>query len=181
MGGVIRVIGWNGPAFLRAGVAAGLSSHRRHQFLEAHQVQHPFEVVGQRRQAPFALHLRQALEQKVGVCVFQNRPTGRRSAASLRGGILGRGGTRPYREDSRPATSATDLGTPGRDAFCGWTGFGLRTVCMSLWCPLSFQQLLRTRVPQPVARHRSPGATHVHSGEQTPFSLSSPAILSRRL
>jgi len=30
-----------------------------------------------------------------------------------------------------------------------------------------------------VARHRSRGATHVYSGEQTPLSLSSPAILSR--
>ncbi len=29
--------------------------------------------------------------------------------------------------------------------------------------------------PQPVARHRSPGATHVYSGEQTPYSLSSPS------
>jgi len=34
-------------------------------------------------------------------------------------------------------------------------------------------------VPQPVARHRLRGATHVYAGEQTPFSLSSPAILSR--
>jgi len=34
--------------------------------------------------------------------------------------------------------------------------------------------------PQPVARHRSCGATHVYSGEQTPFSLSSPGILARR-
>jgi len=67
MGGVTRVIGWNGPVFSRAGVAAGRSAHRRHQFLEAHQVQHPFEVVGQRREAPFALHPRQALQQKVGV------------------------------------------------------------------------------------------------------------------
>ena len=41
---------------------------------------------------------------------------------------MGRGGTRPYREDSRPATSATGLGTPGRDAFCGWTGLGLRSM-----------------------------------------------------
>jgi hypothetical protein len=42
-------------------------THRRHEFLEAHQVQHAFEVVGQRRQAPFALNLRQSLEQKVRV------------------------------------------------------------------------------------------------------------------
>ena len=41
---------------------------------------------------------------------------------------MGRGGTRPYREDSRPATSATGLGAPGRDAFCGWTGFGLHSM-----------------------------------------------------
>jgi len=39
---------------------------------------------------------------------------------------MGRGGTRPYREDSRPATSAAGLGAPGRDAFCGWTDFGRR-------------------------------------------------------
>ena len=32
-----------------------------------------------------------------------------------------------------------------------------------------------------MARHRSRGATHVYSGEQTPVSLSSPAILSRPL
>jgi len=41
---------------------------------------------------------------------------------------MGRGGRRPYREDSRPATGATGLGTPGRNAFCGWTGFGLRSM-----------------------------------------------------
>ena len=44
-----------------------VSGDRRHQFLEAHQVQHPLEVVGQRRETPFTLHLRQALEQKVRV------------------------------------------------------------------------------------------------------------------
>ena len=53
--------------FLSAGVAAGRSAHRRHQFLEAHPVQHPFEVVSQGRQAPLALHLGQAFEQKVRV------------------------------------------------------------------------------------------------------------------
>ena len=50
------------PVFLRADVAAGLSAHRRHQFLEARQVQHPLEVIGQRRETPFALNLRQTLE-----------------------------------------------------------------------------------------------------------------------
>jgi hypothetical protein len=33
---------------------------------------------------------------------------------------------------------------------------------------------------QSVARHPSRGATHVYPGEQTPYSLSSPAILSRQ-
>jgi len=42
MGRVIRVIGWNGAISLRAGVAAGLSTHCGHQFLEAHKVQHAF-------------------------------------------------------------------------------------------------------------------------------------------
>ena len=41
---------------------------------------------------------------------------------------MGRGGTRPYREDSRPATRATGLGTPGLDVFCGWTGFRWRSM-----------------------------------------------------
>ena len=54
-------------------------------------------------------------------------------------------------------------------------------VCMASWCPLSFHLLSGARVPQPVARHRSPGATHVYSGEQTSFSLSSPAILPRHI
>ena len=49
------------------GVAAGRSAPRRHQFLEAHQVQHPFEVVSQGRQAPLTLNLGQAFEQKVRV------------------------------------------------------------------------------------------------------------------
>ena len=35
------------------------------------------------------------------------------------------------------------------------------------------------RVPPSAARCRSRGATHAYSGEQAPFSLSSPAILSR--
>jgi len=39
----------------------------RHELVEAHQVQDPFEVVGQRHQAPFGPDLDQALEQKVGV------------------------------------------------------------------------------------------------------------------
>jgi hypothetical protein len=41
--------------------------HRRHQFLKAHQVQHPFQVVGQGRQAPLRPYFLQALEQKVRV------------------------------------------------------------------------------------------------------------------
>ena len=40
---------------------------------------------------------------------------------------------------------------------------------------------LRTRVPQPVARHRPRGATHVYPREQAPLSLSSPARLARPL
>jgi len=67
-------------------------------------------------------------EGESGIHVFQNAQTGRRSAASLPGEIMGRGGTRPYRADSRPAARATGLGTPERDAFCGWTGFGLRSM-----------------------------------------------------
>ena len=42
-------------------------SHRLHQIREAHQVQHPFQVVGQRRQAPLRPHFHQPLEQKVRV------------------------------------------------------------------------------------------------------------------
>jgi hypothetical protein len=41
--------------------------HRGHQFLEAHQVQHPFEVVGQGRQAPLRPYFRQTFQQKVRV------------------------------------------------------------------------------------------------------------------
>jgi hypothetical protein len=41
--------------------------HCRHQFLETHQVQHPFEVVSQRRQAPLRPHFHQTFEQKVRV------------------------------------------------------------------------------------------------------------------
>ena len=41
--------------------------HRLHQFLEAHKVEHPFEVVRQRRQTPLRSYLRQALEQKMRV------------------------------------------------------------------------------------------------------------------
>ena len=41
--------------------------HRRHQFLEAYQVQHPFEIVGQGRQTPLRPHFYQPLEQKVRV------------------------------------------------------------------------------------------------------------------
>ena len=55
------------PFFLCADVAAGLSSHRGHQFLEADEVEHPFEVVGQRRQTPFASYFGQSFEQEVGV------------------------------------------------------------------------------------------------------------------
>ena len=42
-------------------------AHRRHQFLEAHQVEHPFEVVGQGRHAPLRPYFHQPLEQKVRV------------------------------------------------------------------------------------------------------------------
>ena len=54
-----------------------------------------------------------------------------------------------------------------------------RAVCMTSWCWLFVSVWLRTRVPQPVARHRPRGANHVYAGEQTSLSLSSPAILSR--
>ena len=55
------------PLFPRAGVAAGLSTHRRHQFLEADQVQHPFQIIHQRRQAPFALNFGEPFQQKVSI------------------------------------------------------------------------------------------------------------------
>jgi hypothetical protein len=42
-------------------IVAGLSSQRGHQFLEADEVQHTFEVVGQGGQTPFAADLRQTL------------------------------------------------------------------------------------------------------------------------
>jgi len=52
MRGATTLIRTGLPVFLRAGADAGLSTHRRHQFLEAHQIQHAFEIVDQRRQAP---------------------------------------------------------------------------------------------------------------------------------
>ena len=54
-------------AFFAGRRRAELLTHRRHEFLEAHQVQYPFEVVGQRGQAPFAPHFLQSLEQEVRV------------------------------------------------------------------------------------------------------------------
>ena len=42
--------------------AAGLSLRPLHRFLEAYQLQQPFEAVGQRHQAPFGLDLDLALE-----------------------------------------------------------------------------------------------------------------------
>src|ERR1039458_5353390 len=54
-------------------------------------------------------------------------------------------------------------------------------VCRSSSCLLFDHSLFGARVPQLVARHRLHGATHAYSGEQTPCSLSSPAILSRRM
>ena len=39
---------------------ATLSTHRRHKLIEAHQVQHPFEIVNGRDQAPFAAHFVQS-------------------------------------------------------------------------------------------------------------------------
>ena len=54
---------------------------------------------------------------------------------------------------------------------------GRHGVCTFSWCLSSFPCLRCS--PNIVARHRIHGATHV-LGEQTPSSLSSPAILSRR-
>ena len=42
----------------------------QHQFLEAHQVEHPFEIVNQRRQAPFPPDFLQPLSKK---CVYPNQ------------------------------------------------------------------------------------------------------------
>ena len=42
-------------------------AHRRHQFLEAHQVQHPFEVISQGHQVPFAPDFLQSFHQKIAV------------------------------------------------------------------------------------------------------------------
>ena len=94
MEAVIRVIGSNGSLFSRAGVADGRSAHRRHEFLEAHQVQHPFEVVGQRRQASFTPHLFQSFHQKVRVAKpalddskaeHRNSPAGRQRSQEVQG------------------------------------------------------------------------------------------------
>src|SRR5208283_2743837 len=52
-------------------------------------------------------------------------------------------------------------------------------VCRSSWCLLFVLSLFGARVPQPVARQPVLRvATHA-LGEQTPLSLSSPAILTR--
>ena len=59
--------------------------------------------------------------------------------------------------------------------------FGGRGVDTSSWCLLFVLMLSGAQVPQLVARHRSRGATHAYSGEQTPLSLSPKAILTRRL
>ena len=61
-----------------SGALRDFYSDRRHEFLEAHQVQHPFEIVGQRRQAPFAVRtFSRPLSKK---CVYPNhrlmRPEG---------------------------------------------------------------------------------------------------------
>ena len=61
-GGVRALIQSKLPLFPPAGAAAGLLTHRRHQLLEAYQVQHPLEVVRQRHQAPFRPHFHQPFQ-----------------------------------------------------------------------------------------------------------------------
>src|SRR5437867_2515498 len=57
--------------------------------------------------------------------------------------------------------------------------FGGRGVCRFSWCLLFVLWLFGARVPQLVARHPAlRDATHAYFGEQTPLSLSSPAIVS---
>ena len=50
-----------------SGALRDFHPYRQHQFLEADQVKHPFEVVGQRHQTPFASDFHQPLHQKIRV------------------------------------------------------------------------------------------------------------------
>jgi hypothetical protein len=50
----IQFIGDDCPIFFKPKPASGLSTHSFHQFLKTHQIQHPFEVISQGGEAPFA-------------------------------------------------------------------------------------------------------------------------------